>query len=528
MDMSGQQALAAGATELSPEHLARARAAPISGSPLPRAIAVIGAACMAALAFGLVIPPDYPFFGSDLYDLYARSLLHGRFDLPLRALRFEGHYTPDGVGYLYEGLGPLLTRLPFLPFVRLPTSWLSPLSIWFWSVLGNLCYHRAFSLALVRGRADAVAPPRIVHSLLAAAVWFASPGILLVANGTIYYEPVAMAYGLGGGFVLLIAMLSFGTIAMERAVLPLAVIAGLAVHARPHLAVGYYAGVCLIAAALARRGGSRERRKAALAMLVLGLFGGLLLASNALRFHSVAVMHGSFSKSEVQYGSVFWGIEDRNGWRARTFEQHGAFNAGRILPNAMVYLLTPQETALTTPAIDWLEGRDHALEAVIGRVRIEEPKVGLLFLWPAWMLLMIAGLRQRATWRMPGLAGTAAVTVGGLLMLSYATITLRYHVDLWPLIALPAVFGIAPAAAWMFDPDHRRGWAGAAMLLLVLIGFQVTATNIGRSRNLVTEAPGTLSSPWSKDHCLKIVARRHFSGAAAARLCTDPLADRNR
>lgn len=478
--------------------------------------AALGAAVMAAFAFGLWSPPAHPYIGSRLYDFYAQALLQGRFDLPLRELRLEGHYTPGGTGYLYHGLGPLLIRLPFLPFVELPTWWLSPLTIWFWAVAGNACWHRAFVQAL--GRAG-TGVPAAAHALLALAVWFGSPGMFLVANGSVFYEPVAMAYGLGGGFALLLAKAVFGALPIERAVLPLAVLAGLVVHARPHLAVGYYAGVCLLAAWLALRGAGRARLRAAAAVLILGLFGAALLASNALRFRDAAVMHGTFGEGEVQYGMIYWGAEDADGWRARGFKEHGQFNALRILPNAMIYVLSPPYASFTEPAIHALEGANHALADWIGKVRVEIPRGGALFLWPAWMLLMAVGLFKRQLWRMPALAGMAAVSIGALLLLSYATITMRYHADLWPLVAFPALFGIGPAARWLLEAGGGRLAARVLLIVLVCAGIGVTTLVVARSRQFLLEAPGTLSAPWSDEHCLKLTARKGFAEARGRALC---------
>src|SRR5690606_7533713 len=128
-------------------------------------------------------------------------------------------------------------------------------------------------------------------------------------------------------FLLLLAMTVFRSLPVARALLPLAVLAGLTLHARPHLAVGYYAGVCLLALWVTVRGDPGARARAAGAMVVLALFGGILLASNALRFKDVAVMHGTFGDSDVQYGMVYWGAEPADGWRARGFREHGQFNA---------------------------------------------------------------------------------------------------------------------------------------------------------------------------------------------------------
>lgn len=474
---------------------------------------------MAALAFGLWSPPAYPYIGSQLYDFYAEALLSGRFDMPLRELRYEGHFAPDGTGYLYHGLGPLLTRLPFLPFVDLPTRWLAPLTIWLWAVAGTACYHRAFAFALGGAEAKGTTGALVRHGLLALAVWFGSPGMFLAANGSVFYEPVAMAYGLGGGFLLLLAMTVFRSLPVARALLPLAVLAGLTLHARPHLAVGYYAGVCLLALWLVRRGDPGARARAAGAMIVLALFGGILLGSNALRFKDVAVMHGTFGDSDVQYGMVYWGAEPADGWRARGFREHGQFNALRVLPNAMVYVLSPPSGDLTQGAIRALHEAHRANAASIGLVRIEHPRGGALFLWPAWLVLMAVGLFQRSLWRMPGLAGAVAVAAGALLLLSYATITLRYHADLWPLVAFPALFGIGPLSRWISAPGHWRLVSRALFVGLLLAGVAVTTLIAARSRPVLIQKAGTLSAPWSDGQCLALTSRKGFSPERGRELC---------
>lgn len=482
---------------------------------LPIAIAIGGAGYMAALAFGLWLPVEHPFIGSQLYDLYGRSLLHGRFDLPAYELRFEGHYAPDGTGYLYHGLGPLLMRLPFLPFVKLPTTWLSPLTIWLWAVVGNACYHRAFGLAWAHaGKRIAISP--LVGTLLAILIWFGAPGILLVANGSLYHEPIAMAYGLGGCFVVLAAMVHFGRLPLRSALLPLSVVAGLMVHARPHLAVGLYIGVLCLALIAAKKADARGA--AVRAITVLGLFGALLLTSNYLRFHETVMMHGSFEKSDLQYGWVYWRAEDVDSPRAVSFKQHGQFNAGRILPNVILYVFSPPSLTSTLSAVQSLEALHGRLLKPIGYVRVEDPRVGTLFLWPLWMLLMVLGLKQRGLWKMPQLATTIAVFAGGLLMLSYATVTLRYHFDLWMLIALPALFGVAPLAAFM-EARSNNVLIRWGLVMMVIVGVFTTSIVVIQSRAVLMETPGQPSSKWTPEFCLSLTSKRGFSLEHGRKIC---------
>jgi len=488
--------------------------------PVDLAIAGIGVAYMAMLAFGFWAPPGISYFGTRLYDLYADALLHGRFDLPMRELLYEGHYAPDGTGYLYHGLGPLLTRLPFAPFVNFPTWWLSPLSILFWSVIGNICYHRAFFLALEHVQAGAKRLPCAAYALLALAVWFASPGVYLAASISLFFEPIAMAYGLAGAFVLLVAMVSFGKLALDKALFSMSLIAGLILHARPHLAIGYYAGVCLLAASVLLRGEAHRWRRAAAAMFILGIFGTILLASNVARFQSTMTMHGSFSQSGLQHGTTFWGLRDEHGQRANAFEDHGRFNAKRVIPNALVYFASPPEGFGFEAAIEGIEALNRAMIPSGDYVKIERPKVGMLFLWPGWILLMAIGLCQRALWRTPGLQAMIAVAIGGLLMLSYPTITLRYRVDLWPVIALPALFGLGPFSAWIFDFSRGKALAQALAAVLFLTGGYATATaSLKWAEDWFGQQPGSYFAPWPEEFCLELAAKKGFGAERSRLLC---------
>lgn len=490
----------------------------VTASALQVAIALAGAATMAAIAAGLVLAPPHPYIGAHLYDLYARALIDGRFDLPAMDLRYEGHFAPDGKGYLYHGLAPLLTRLPFLPFVEMPTLWISSASIWFWAVIGNVAFHRVFFLALARGAGGAANIGRLPAAALAAAVWFGSPGFLLVGSGAVFFEPISLAYALGGIFVLLVAKVAWGELALERALVPLAIAAGLTLHARPHLAVGYYAAVCLLLLALIRVRSVQAWKRPALALGILVCSGLVLLGSNALRFGNASAVHGSFSKAEVQYASIFWGLEHEDSPRARAFREHGQFNVTRVLPNALIYIASPPSGMGLDAAIDSLE-RWHARSiAETDFVTINEPKVGTLFLWPAWMLLMGLGLARRTLWRMPVLAGLAGVAVGSLLMLSYPTIALRYHVDLWPMIALPAVFGLERLASRLVRKGKSSGVWRSVLLVLLGVGFVATVQKTLHSRIMNVDS----GAGWTTASCLALTENKGFEPARQSEICGSP------
>jgi hypothetical protein len=382
-----------------------------------------------------------------------------------------------------------------------------------------MCWHAAFAMGLEKARIAEPGTRRLAHLLLAVAVWFGAPGMLLVANGTVYYEPVAMAYALGGGVMLCIVAVAMGRLEPTRVLVPMALLAGLAVHARPHLAVGFYLATLLMAAYAWKGAGRAAWSRIAASLAVLGICGALLLASNAARFGSATSMHGSFEGGDVQYGTVYWGYENPESARARAFEEHGRFNPGRIVPNALTYLATPPEGQGLDGGITAVDRAHDAMARPYGEARMERPRVGALFLWPAWIALMAVGLAQRGIWSMPTVVGMAGAGLGALLLLSYPTVTLRYHIDLWPLIAFPAVFGIAALGQAI---ERRRGKPtvlAMALPVMLLAGIVVTGDAVGASRNLITEKPGTLSQAWSEDYCLQRVAAKGFAGNKASALC---------
>jgi hypothetical protein len=487
-----------------------------AGQSVAIAIALAGAMLMAAIASGYLYPVPHHFVGDHIYDLYAQALfVEHRWDLPMRDLKYEGHFSADGTGYLYYGLLPLLTRLLLMPFVEFPTTWVSAFSMWFWAVLGTLAWHRAFWLALAHGAGGSERIGGWASALLASAVWFAGPGLLLSATAAVYDEPIAAAFATSGGFMLVIAHVAFGKLTLERAMVPLAVLAGLTVHARPHIAVGLYLAVCLIALVLVLRGGWPRWRRATAAMAILGAFGLALIAVNALRFGNPATVHGGFSEEKVQYSSIFWEIEGKDSPRAIAFTQVGQFSVSRIVPNALVYFGSPPSGLGYDGAIGALEAAHRNMLADNDLVSIADPKVGTIFLWPVWTLLMLVGLFQRSTWRMPGAAGMAAVAVSTLLVLSYMSITLRYHVDMWSLLAFPALFGLAAVAQKsMADGRALRSWR-TVLIVLATLGMFVTLQKTVHLRAMNSDMEGA----WSRETCLKLTARKGFTPERAEQIC---------
>ncbi|RJP38309.1 MAG: hypothetical protein C4548_13305 [Desulfobacteraceae bacterium] len=482
-------------------------------------IALAGTLLYALFAFSLLQNNAYPFFGTDIYDRYFLALTEGRFDLPATVLRYEGHYAPDGTGYLYHGLAPLITRVLFGWFLPLETVSLAPISIWLWTTVGSLLQHKLFYNLTVhywpQGR------DRVFWSIcLSLMVWITTPGILLSANTALYHESVAVGYAASAGFVYLLARFHLLGKPLSHILLPAALVAAVSLHARPNLAIGLFAGVSLLVILCILKDRLSSLLPCLLAMAVLGASGIGYMAFNAARFGNIGVTHGSFTEGGVLYGKTFWaGETETNSKRAKAFAEHGRFNAERILPNLALYAFDPPRPIFGAALSDKFEKIYRTVTLpVFGFVRLEGPRIGFVFLWLPWLLVPLiamaaGGLRSFADgWLLLLATGIAAA-----LTLSYGTITLRYRADLWPFFsALAAVSwpAIAPGFA-AFGQSSRRM---IAMVVLAISIFFSLGTAIAYQQHF-QEVPGSFFAPWSIEDCRQRAESRLLDSSNIDRIC---------
>lgn len=483
-------------------------------SALPRVSVLV--AMLGAVFYGVLlsrsVAMDMQAFGYNFYDQVWLALLDGRLDLPARVLRLEGHYAPDGTGFFYHGLGPLVIRALLDPFVTIGQGSLSPVSIWLWAVAGTALYQAAF----LRVVPDAGVRTR---AALSALVWFGGPGVILASNHAFYHEPIGLAYALGGAFMLVwVHMLREGRVTAS-ALVGLALVAALCVHARPHLAAALYVGVSLAGLHALWTWRTRLAPPALLAVALLGAGGFGYLALNQARFGDMTATHGSFDKSAIRYGTVFWGLEEEDGLRARAFTEHGRFNAGRIMPNAMIYSLLPPEKLLPRVHNSTRTLHEDYTRPRTGFTRIEPPTAGVLFLWAGWIAAAafgIAGLRRAR----PGELALVGVTgVGATLILAYATITMRYLVDLWPLVAALALIGLPRLTARLSEmPPPRSG----ALLLVAGFSMLLNLQTAADSRLLFREDPSTGFRAWDANTCRLFALSVDLPTENISEVCRDP------
>ncbi|WP_068117256.1 hypothetical protein [Tropicimonas marinistellae] len=462
-----------------------------------------------------------PFFGMEIYDQLFLALRDGRLDLPARVLRFEGHYWPDGTAHLYHGMAPLLTRVLLAPFVEIGTVSLAPVSVWFWGTLGTFCWHMSFAEIARKhwpedGRAGAV-----WAAVLALLVWLCAPGLLLVVNFVLYNEPIVVAYALTAAFVLVWTR----TVARERPIANvlwlLALLAAIAVHARPNVAVGLYAGTVFAAGLVLLRDRWRAVRPALLAMAILFAGGVAFLGLNAAKFGNVGQTHGTFEADGVQYGTTFWGADNIEGKKAAAFIEHGRFNLARIPANLMVYGAAPPQL-LASRSYDRVVALHASLtEDRLGFIRIEKPGAGAIFLWTGFCVLAGIGLcsgiaRLRPYAGLVLAAGTIAVVT-----LSYGTITLRYHVEIFPIIGVLALVGCGRFAPWAARARSKIA-VGFLALVVCAVGAVSSGATALYSSVLLNEDPGTFFEPWSEEMCLDHTGQKNFAEARARQICRQP------
>ena len=483
--------------------------------------AVAGALIYAFLAFGLVMPQPYPAFGTDIYNAYFYQLLDGRFDLPLRMLRLEGHYSADGTGILYHGIAPLLTRLLLHPFVTIHTFPTAAFSVWIWSVVGPGFYHLAL-FQVLRKYAGQVS--FIWALLMGLAIWICSPGLLLSANPVLYHEPISIAYAaMAIASYLMVRCALFG-LAWRYVVIATAILAGILLHARPHLAVGLYAGTVLMILFALWRDKMRALAPALLSLGILGVIGLSFLQLNAARFGSATSAHGSIETpgalNPVQFGPTFFYPDGSTTGRWTVFAEHGRFHLWRVLPNALVYTL------------DFPGGRQEiaalhrkVTESISGYGIIEPHRFGMLSFWTGWIVLMVIGLsksRPRLSGGVRAVPLLISTGIAGALMLSYPTVAFRYRHDVWPfvmtlcLLSLPGLMQRYGAGIL----QQRRVFS--LSFLAVLHGVLISAFLVSAVKLSFREKPGELYGPWDFETCLTRLAHKDFSTARMEQLCIDP------
>ena len=479
-------------------------------------IALLGSIFYALLIFrSASISPSA--FGNDIYDQLWLSIKDGRLDLPARVLRLEGHYLPDGTGFIYQGSAPLMTRILLDPVMTIGVRSLAPFSIWMWATSGTALWHASLLYTGTRsgGRTKLLVGLGVV-------LWLGGPGALLATNHAFFHEPISLAYAATGAFVLLCLHVMKANHISAFSLAALAILAALTVHARPNLAVGLYITTLIMIA----QGLSCHRRTALpgalIALTLLGAGGSTYLAINKAKFGNPTIAHGSFEPGEIQYGAAYWGWETTDSMRQEGFTEHGRFNPGRIFPNAAMYFAAPPSNI--SPE---MSARARALHRAVtiprvGYGRIEPPSIGLIFIWTLWVILAGIGIAKIGHHGRPYAALLTGFLSSTLLILSYPTLTLRYYVDLWPFLAILALLGVAHSC----QHPIPTGWRGAVLGCAAGIGLAVSAGTTAIYTYNFRNYEASFFEEWSESECYERAKYKELSDDHRAYVCRPPLTDK--
>lgn len=451
-------------------------------------VAVVGALYNIHLMFGTEGLGEY----SLAYNYYFLSLTEGRLDVPAAVIGREGHYDQAGRAFMYYGILPALARAVFAPFTDIRSFWSAPYLILSCTLSAGFIAQRTVLTLFNRTRREG---PRGIGditllAILAGAIWFASPIPMLSATPQLYHEPFAFSLICTVAFIHLALTTAKYT---TRTLVMLALLAGLALLARPTMAVGLYAAcaVLLLTVAIQTLLDFRAGRIAMPSVIaragrilvpsaVLGAFGiGYILLFWATTGASV-----DLNGSTHTYGFLYFGCESPDSPRIQAFEEHGRFNLLRVVPNAFAHMIGGWTA---------FERMTEALN--LGFIRREPPHAPGAILWAVWLGLAAAGAvhgfraKRGATAVMPApglLACLLGAAIAALLILSYGTVTYRYRVEFWPLLYVIALVGmVALAMKDEASPAATRAKIlGLLMLSAVSIGYSVyvqeTYTTDGR------------------------------------------------
>ncbi|MSU91453.1 hypothetical protein GE300_17890 [Rhodobacteraceae bacterium 2CG4] len=486
-------------------------AEPASARPATDRLALAAPAAFGVLLYAALMTNGFSAgperdFGTFVYNHYFLSVLDGRLDLPARIIGMEGLYAADGRAYTVHGLAPLLARALAWPFVDLRQTSVAAASILGFTALGSALYHLTFARIVLRfGPAEAQAR-RTALLLVGLAAWLSTPAVILASNNSFYHEQYALAFFFGAAWLAGAAQVVVFGAPAARVVLVLALFAGLMVHARPHVALGLYAGTLAFLARdlLDRRG--RAVPAAAASLLVLFGFGALYLAVNHLR-----------SGSMTGLGSLAWGFLHFGEYTAETPRvalQDGktGWQPGRIPGNLLLYLVDLPR-GLGGEALGWLH---RWMTRPFGFVAIETPRLGLLFSAAPWAFVIFAGLRARPLGLRMGWVPLLACSVGPVFLLSFSMVALRYRVEMWPPIAALALLALPRLMCSLTDAAALHRFRRTAVLTLALSAGSLTLA-------LPYSIPGwDAFGDWSRAECAERFAGKGFAAPDIARICADP------
>ncbi len=376
---------------------------------------------------------------ADFYDFQARSLVHGRLDVPFEAVRNEA-FISNGKFYGYFGLTPALLRIPFV----LLGIGFGELSRCFMLIYFAACLSAAYLIylhaaRLVHGRSGPARP--ISVGVLILNVGLGSSLFFLSSRAYVYHEAI-----LGGAAFALWSVwcsLRYVDAPGSRWWIGAVVCAVLAVHARPTTGLmalatlGFAAtGVAVKAWRTKRRAGEVRPAAWKTPVAVAGLVVAGVLSYNAIGFLKFGSFSGCPLPLHIQY----------------TPERLARIDGGKLFRTANIPLSlgvysfgVPITVGPTFPYVAFEDPPKH-LPANY-KFDIIEPIAGFPYAMPALLGLALVGTVAAFALARSLRGALLFVWAGGapMLVAMFAAIAIsqRYTADFCPLFAAAAALGLA-------------------------------------------------------------------------------------
>ena len=141
---------------------------------------------------------DWRFFQQEdfcsFYDAYARSIVHGHFDVPRSAIGAEA-FTFEGKAYGYFGIAPALLRIPLVVLLPEMDGRWSRLMILMAATISLLCAYAL--LRMFRGNSPLTATERFLHSIFILSAGIGSSMVFLIGRSFAYHEALMWSGAFG-------------------------------------------------------------------------------------------------------------------------------------------------------------------------------------------------------------------------------------------------------------------------------------------------------------------------------------------
>jgi hypothetical protein len=434
--------------------------------------------------------PDGTF--SDFYDIQARALFDGHWNVPKGSLGIEA-FVIGGKEYMYFGPFSSLLRMPVLAVTDALEGQLTALSMLAaWVITGVSSALLVWRVRLlVRGPVALGRPEAVSYSVLLATILSGSVLLYLATMPWVYHED--FAWGAALGVTTLFAVLGVLERPSAGRVLASGALALAATLARTTIGWGCVIAILLAALWFALGRGGKANRRWWLPLTAAGLIPFAIgCAVNWVKF---GIPFGIDMGSQV--------FTQANQHRRDVLAAHGGrLWSPRIVPSTSWAYLRPDGLRVT-PVFPFITLPAEPARAVHGAVLDQTYRTGsmpasmpLLFLLGIWGV--VSAFRPRpvgraALIRIP-LIGAAVATTGVLV---WGYIAHRYTTEFIPLLVVAGALGVVDV--WRrVDGRSRRAVRGAVAVVVALGVFSVVA-NV-----LVASAP-TEQIAWQGDRARRYV-----------------------